>query len=360
MAQQIINECIFPCDMESPYAFISYNTNDKTLVYEDVQKLQRRGYNIWIDDVNLDKTNPSWTEDAYKAIENCNCEIVLFYVSRGSLVSESCYKELRRMDSESARETHFGSVDFVAIETEIIDNMVGYSETLRNEIVQQNIPYDQKSNQLKILYRITNDFLNGNERIRIHDRNSRGCAEEYYEEIERYLNGCRRSVRFSIEKAYRYALKCIVEDKYQYAEILLQLGSGRYAPATLMLAHLYHENKTASLQRSSNSTKLWRNADQLVPAERWIDCAWEYHTSKLYSEAMAFFLGYGERFDHGECLFRASQIWIRKGSRSQALAVLRSAMELGNSNAKKFLPVVYGASDEEIRSQAYKDEVGVN
>lgn len=351
---------IFPCDMESPYAFISYNTNDKALVYEDVRILQQRGYNIWIDDVNLDKTNPSWTEDAYKAIENCNCEILLFYVSRDSLVSESCYKELCRMDSEQAKETHFRSVDFVAIETENIEHMVYYSETLRNEIVQRNVSSDQKSKQLKILYRITRDFLNDNDRIRIHARNMRGRTEEYYEEIERYLNGCRRSVRFSIEKAYRYALKCIVEDKYQYAETLLELGSGRYVPAILMLAHLYHENNTALMQHSSNATELWRDADQLVPAERWMDRAWEYNTSKLYSEALAFFLAYGECFGHGECLFRASQIWIRKGCRSQALAVLRTAMELGDSNAKKFLPVVYGASDEEIRSQIYKDEVGSN
>lgn len=360
MRHEKTRNSIFPCDMESPYAFISYNTNDKALVYEDVQKLQKRGYNIWIDDVNLDKTNSSWTEDAYKAIENCNCEILLFYVSRGSLVSESCYKELCRMDSEQARETHFRSVDFVAIETENIDHVVYYSEKLRNEIVQQNISSDQKSNQLKILYRITKDFLNDNDRIRIHARSTRRRKEEYYEEIERYLNGCQRSVRFSIEKAYRYAIKCIVEDKYQHAEALLQLGAERYAPATLMLAHLYYEKNPASIQGPLNTDELWQTADQLVPVERWIDCAWEYHRSKLYSEAMAFFLGYGERFNQGEFLFRASQIWIRKGSRAQALAVLRNALELGNSNAKKYLAVVYGASNEEIRSQAYMDEAGVN
>ena len=43
MRHEKTRNSIFPCDMESPYAFISYNTNDKALVYEDVQKLQKRG-----------------------------------------------------------------------------------------------------------------------------------------------------------------------------------------------------------------------------------------------------------------------------------------------------------------------------
>ena len=55
---------IRPCNTENPYIFISYSSEDKDLVWRDVLEFQRRGYNIWIDEKNLDKTQDSWRYNA--------------------------------------------------------------------------------------------------------------------------------------------------------------------------------------------------------------------------------------------------------------------------------------------------------
>ena len=59
-----------PCDILQPYAFVSYSSRDWFRVCTDVCELQSRGYNIWIDEKNLDKTNRSWKEDALGAIRS--------------------------------------------------------------------------------------------------------------------------------------------------------------------------------------------------------------------------------------------------------------------------------------------------
>ena len=57
---QQLTELIKPCDRENPYVFISYSSRDAEKVYRDVLEFQKRGYNIWIDVKNVDKTKPSW------------------------------------------------------------------------------------------------------------------------------------------------------------------------------------------------------------------------------------------------------------------------------------------------------------
>ena len=55
---------IRPCDMDRPYVFISYSSPDKELVWQDVLTFQNMGYNVWLDERNLDKTKASWKDDA--------------------------------------------------------------------------------------------------------------------------------------------------------------------------------------------------------------------------------------------------------------------------------------------------------
>ena len=59
---------IKPCDMENPYIFISYSAQDHARVWADVLAFQQLGFNVWLDERNLDKTKDSWTEDALSAI----------------------------------------------------------------------------------------------------------------------------------------------------------------------------------------------------------------------------------------------------------------------------------------------------
>ena len=68
------------CTVDKPYVFISYSSEDCECVWNDVYEFQRRGYNIWLDEKNLDKTKQSWKEDALYAIE----DIDWFYFMRAN------------------------------------------------------------------------------------------------------------------------------------------------------------------------------------------------------------------------------------------------------------------------------------
>ena len=61
---------ITPCNTEKPYIFISYSDRDRELVWQDVLTLQEYGYNIWLDQKNLDITKNSWKDDALNAISD--------------------------------------------------------------------------------------------------------------------------------------------------------------------------------------------------------------------------------------------------------------------------------------------------
>ena len=67
---------IRPCNTENPYIFISYSSEDKDLVWRDVLEFQRRGYNIWIDEKNLDKTQDSWRYNALPAIKTTSSQSI--------------------------------------------------------------------------------------------------------------------------------------------------------------------------------------------------------------------------------------------------------------------------------------------
>ena len=46
---------IQPCNMDESYIFISYSAKDSEQVWRDVLKFQQMGYNVWLDEKNLDK-----------------------------------------------------------------------------------------------------------------------------------------------------------------------------------------------------------------------------------------------------------------------------------------------------------------
>ena len=134
---------IRPCNTENPYIFISYSSEDKDLVWRDVLEFQRRGYNIWIDEKNLDKTQDSWRYNALPAIEDMDCELVVFYVSRHSLISEGCYLELGKTIEAQTQAIHFGPVKFIAVDVEEIGNIMEFSKTVYNDLRSGDLPKEQ-------------------------------------------------------------------------------------------------------------------------------------------------------------------------------------------------------------------------
>lgn len=175
---------IRPCNTENPYIFISYSGEDKELVWRDVLEFQRRGYNIWIDEKNLDKTQDSWRYNALPAIEDMDCELVVFYVSRHSLISEGCYLELEKTIEEQTQAIHFGPVKFIAVDVEEIGNIMEFSKTVYNELRSGDLPKEQKQQRAIILDKFKRNFFNSNnEKVRIHPKNEVNRKMDYYEEI---------------------------------------------------------------------------------------------------------------------------------------------------------------------------------
>lgn len=175
---------LLPCDSENPYIFISYSSEDRELVWQDALEFQKRGYNIWIDEKNLDKTEDSWRYNALPAIEDMDCELVVFYVSRHSLISEGCYLELEKTIEEQTQAIHFGPVKFIAVDVEDIGNIIEFSKTVYSDLRCSDLPKEQKKKQAIILDKFKKNFFNSNnEKVRIHPKDETNRKMDYYEEI---------------------------------------------------------------------------------------------------------------------------------------------------------------------------------
>ncbi len=109
----VLLQKIRPCITKSPYIFISYSSADRERVWTDVLEFQNRGYNVWLDEKNVDKSKPSWKDDAINAVVGLNCRLVVFYVSKKSLSSVPCYNEMCATSSEEARHIHNGELKFI-------------------------------------------------------------------------------------------------------------------------------------------------------------------------------------------------------------------------------------------------------
>lgn len=180
---------IKPCDENQPYIFISYSSADAETVYDDVFHFQQKGYNIWLDEKNLDKTKSSWKDDAINAISDLNCELVVFYVSRNSLKSIPCYNEMISTKSEEAKALHeFKPVKFIAIELEDIGDIRKFSERLHKEVRYSDDEKKVKEAQLKVLAGFLKDFFNSNnEKVRLESKFKKNRKLDYLEEITSYF-----------------------------------------------------------------------------------------------------------------------------------------------------------------------------
>lgn len=175
---------IRPCNMDESYIFISYSAKDQERVWRDVLKFQRMGYNVWLDEKNLDKTQASWRSDALSAIRDMNCCLMVFYVSRNSLVSQPCYSELACTVEDYTKAVHFGPVKFVAVDVEPINDIVEFSREVYMQIRTKDIPKAEKTTQAITLNSCIEQFFNSNnEKVRVKPIDLPNRKMDYYEEI---------------------------------------------------------------------------------------------------------------------------------------------------------------------------------
>lgn len=175
---------IRPCDMERPYVFISYSAIDHPRVWEDVLTFQQLGYNVWLDERNLDKTKDSWKEDALAAISDLDCKLVVFYVSSSSLTSENCYRELKQTTEQLTMRIHFGAVPFIAVDVVEVGDIGVFTQSVYEELMSRPIPKREKTDKAIVLSKFTDNFFDSNnERVRVHPKDEPHRKLDYYEEI---------------------------------------------------------------------------------------------------------------------------------------------------------------------------------
>ena len=356
MDLQSLHKKLLPCDVNSPYIFISYSSEDKEIVWTDIVELQSRGYNLWIDEPNLDKTKESWELDALHAIESCNCILLAFYISEHSLFSKACLEELERTRGKLTNETHFGNVDFIAIECEQIDHIGEYVESLKRQTENSNIDQEEKNNLLRILYNFNKRwFTSDNKKVRVRSKSILHRHSDYYGDIEKEFCGHQRGGKLRSEKSYRFAIENLIQGKLYEAMRFLTIIADFYVPAALLLSH-FLRNSTENLDREK-AERLWTSVEHMIPSDTWGKRGIDEEKKKCYSEAIAWLLAYGEKYNNPEYIYKAGQNWARKGCKEQTISVLRIAASMEYEKAREFLSKLMMKSPEDFLSKACKDEL---
>lgn len=180
---------ISPCDLDRPYVFVSYSSQDCGLVWRDVLAFQRAGYNVWLDEKNLDKTKESWKDDALTAIRDHDCRLLVFYVSASSLCSQPCLNELRETVSRDTRKIHGNEeVKFIAVDAEEVGDLQAfYRDVYNRRLAEQEAGRMTKAEfqrRVIVLNDILEEFFNtNNDRVRIHPKDEANRKGDYYSDI---------------------------------------------------------------------------------------------------------------------------------------------------------------------------------
>ena len=353
-----LHKDLLPCDVESPYVFVSYSSKDKEIVWDDVVELQHRGYNLWIDEANLDMTKDSWEEDALKAIESSNCVLLAFYVSRNSLTSEACLNEIETTKGELTIKKHFGNVPFFAIECENINNIGDYIQSNVEKIQSSNLEKREKDKLIPILFDFSKRwFTPDNKKVRIHSKYDRNRFSDYFEDIEIEFKRHQREAKFKPERLYRFAVDNIVKENLYSAIKLLMIGAKSYLPASLLLSHFLRNS--LEFKDDEQAKQLWNLVERTIPSHTWGQRGKEEEMRRCYSEAIAWLLAFGEKYRQPEYLYDASKNWVKKGCKEQTVAVLKLAAAMGYEKASLFLPVIQRESKEKFLEKASTNEEAV-
>ena len=176
------------CDTEKPYIFVSYSSKDRDVVWRDVQYLQQMGFNVWLDRENL-QVGKTWNDKAVEAIQSMCCKILIYYVSKDSLCSEPCLKELRTTRDEKTVRLHRDKpLDIIPIDVETIPNIIDYKEKVYDLIEASDRKIDEKQNAIETVSIIIEEFFNNNNAVaRIQSKDHPRRKKGYYDEIVQSL-----------------------------------------------------------------------------------------------------------------------------------------------------------------------------
>jgi RNA binding exosome subunit len=353
-----LKEHLLPCDTNAPFVFISYSAIDKPVIWADVVELQKLRYNVWIDEPNLDKTKDSWKDDALSIISNYNCKMLLFYVSRNSLISENCCKELEQTINETTIEQHAGNkVDILVVEAEPIGNIEAFRKKIQGLIAESKSDSEKKGRDASVLYKITTKWLNNNEKVRIVCKTAPGRLGNYIEDLKGQLEKPCLNLKLSDNRIYRNAVNNLMEQRCRLAEYQLKICGKEHVPSKLMLAHIYHTRLIEGSRGTIIASNLWQDACRYLPKEDWGKRGSVLEQEKRYAEALAFLLGYGESLQQRKSLFTAGQLWLKKGCKWQAVNALQQSSAMGSKTAYNFLIQLSSIKDSDIVKNAAKDEV---
>ena len=183
-----MTEQIKPCDTDSPYIFISYSSKDSEKVFRDVLEFQKRGYNLWIDVKNVNKTLKSWKDSAVLAVADYSCSFLIFYVSENSITSPSCFEEVLETKSERTRKAHYGEIKKLFIDVDTIIDIKKKAEEIATTIKKSHLSKDEKRQKTETLSSFMSDiFTNGNETPRALSDNNPARTTNYYNEIIKFF-----------------------------------------------------------------------------------------------------------------------------------------------------------------------------
>lgn len=150
--------------------------------------LQRAGYNLWIDEANLDKSKPSWKSDALRAIEDIYCAVVLFFVSSSSLKSRACLDEILHTACAETRTLHLGQeVPLIVVEVEPIQDITDFIAEVARSVRISDKTKEQKTSQMAVVSTFRERWFPDNEKVRIRSEKLHGRRGKLENDIAVHL-----------------------------------------------------------------------------------------------------------------------------------------------------------------------------
>jgi hypothetical protein len=127
------------CNMDKPFAFISYAHNeqhDSPIVLTVFKQLMKKGYNLWIDVVNLQRNENGWDEAAMDALGSENCKFTIYFRSEESMINLNIEGELVK----SKKFVHIRNIKVIDIwHKEGMNADIYYEEILNKKHKNRNV-----------------------------------------------------------------------------------------------------------------------------------------------------------------------------------------------------------------------------
>ena len=339
-----VSSDICRCDLNRPYAFVSYCRKDKETVWEDVCHLQQEGYNIWID-TNLNETAPSWQSEAMDAIASINCKLFIFYISRNSVLSAPCLAELRHRDSNEAKRPHGGNdIPWIVAEVDGIESISSFKDEIFRAIDQDPLmKIDEKNSKAATLADMMGEFFPDNNKIRIK-RNEYGKLVKNLEEA-----GIRKR---SGAEMYRWGVELLKDPAFYPSAIAIFANSSdsiadTYLPSVLMLAFIYSTGICGIRDEIKAGEQLFF-AELQKSAGEWMTAADEYKKRENFAEAAAFYSAAALKGGGAKTYLQAAKMWSRLENYEFTLNCAEAAVKLKSEEGKKFYSIAVAKGKEDF------------